>query len=162
MTSSSKIGHQEWKRLSRRGVLTGTAGLLISVGLIDGAHATPETMQEAIAGALGETPIRPGRITLDVPPLAENGNSVSLLIEVESPMTAADHVKTIYVFAEKNPLTDVARFHLGPRAGRARVHTVIRLSQTQFVKVLAEMSDGSCWAQTAEVIVTIGGCLDPL
>ena len=47
-------------------------------------------------------------------------------------------------------------------AGRARVHTIIRLSQTQFITTIAEMSDGSCWSQTAEVIVTIGGCLDPL
>jgi len=83
---------------------------------------------------------------------------VPITISVESSMTAADHVTRIHVFADKNPTPDVATFHLTPACGRAQVDTRIRLSQTQDVIVLAEMSDGSLYMTRAEVKVTIGGC----
>jgi len=99
-----------------------------------------------------------GRITLRAPPIAENGNTVPITVSVESPMTAADHVQRIHIFADKNPTPDVAVFHLTPACGRAQVDTRIRLGQTQDVIVLAEMSDGSLFMTRAEVKVTIGGC----
>ena len=74
---------------------------------------------------------------LDLPPLIENGNAVPLTVDVESPMTAADHVRAIHVFTEKNPQPNVASFHLGPRAGRASVATRIRLADTQTVVAIA-------------------------
>jgi len=101
-----------------------------------------------------------GRVALKIPELAENGNAVGMMVEVQSPMTAADHVKTIHILSEKNPLVDVVRFHLGPRAGRARVATNIRLATTQRVVALAEMSDGSLWQGDASVIVTLAACVD--
>ena len=67
------------------------------------ARATPEAMTAAVEKALGGTIAKPGRIKLEVSPLAENGNSVPVTLTVESPMTAADHVKTIYMFAPENP-----------------------------------------------------------
>ncbi len=69
-----------------------------------------------------------------------------LTVAVESPMTAADHVKAIAVFNEKNPQPHVALFHLGPRSGRARVATRIRLANSQKLVAIAEMSDGSFWS----------------
>ena len=48
-----------------------------------------------------------GKVKLDLPPLVENGNTVPLTVTVESPMTAADHVKAIHVFTEKNPQPNV-------------------------------------------------------
>jgi sulfur-oxidizing protein SoxY len=99
-----------------------------------------------------------GRITLRLPAIAENGNTVPLSIIVESPMTAADHVKTIHVFATGNPTPEVATFHLTPAMGRANADTRIRLGQTQDVVALAEMADGSLFMARAEVKVTIGGC----
>ena len=83
---------------------------------------------------------------IELPELAENGNSVPLKLTVESPMTAADHVKAIYVFSEKNPVSNVVRFHLGPRSGVARVQTSIRLAATQRITAIARMSDGSLWS----------------
>lgn len=81
-------------------------------------------------------------------------------LTVESPMTAADHVKTIYMFAPENPQPDMVRFHLGPRSGRARVQTSVRLANTQRLLAIAVMNDGSAWSDTAEVIVTMSACLD--
>ena len=102
--------------------------------------------------------IQKGRIALRAPAIAENGNAVPLTISVESPMTAADHVTRIHVFADKKPTPEVAVFHLTPANGRAQVDTRISLGQTQEVLVFAEMSDNSIFMSRAEVKVTIGGC----
>jgi sulfur-oxidizing protein SoxY len=146
---------------SRRSLLTGAVSIMVlplSAGL---AMATPESMAEAMDEALGNgASIKPGRIRIELPQLAENGNSVPLKIDVESPMTAADHVKAIYIFSEKNPVSNVVRFHLGPRSGVARIQTSIRLAGTQRITAVAQMSDGSLWAGGADVIVTQAACLD--
>ena len=146
---------------SRRSVLTGAISILVLPLAADSALATPETMVEAMDEVLGKgASIKPGRVKIELPELAENGNSVPLKIAVESPMTPADHVKSIYIFSEKNPVSNVVRFHLGPRSGVARVQTSIRLAATQRITAIARMSDGSLWSGAADVIVTQAACLD--
>jgi sulfur-oxidizing protein SoxY len=147
--------------LSRRSVVAGAITLaLVPIGA-GAARATPETMAGAMAEALGPaSAIKPGRVKLELPELAENGNAVPLKVTVESPMTRADHVQAIYVFSEKNPSANVVRFHLGHRSGRARVQVHIRLATTQQITAVAKMSDGSLWSGTADVIVTQSACLD--
>jgi sulfur-oxidizing protein SoxY len=75
-------------------------------------------------------------------------------------MTAADHVKAIHVFAERNPQPNVIGVTLGPRAGRASISTRIRLRDTQSVLAVAQMSDGTFWSDRVNVIVTIGACME--
>ena len=135
---------------------------LLAVALLPAlpAAATPEALEAAIRAHTGGATLRSGRITIEIAELVENGNAVPLSVSVQSPMTASDYVKTIHVLSEKNPLVDVVRFHLGPRAGRARVSTNIRLANTQRVVALAEMSDGSIWQGDANVIVTLAACID--
>ena len=137
----------------------GVGAMLIN---IEPAAATPATMQRAIHQVVGEAPVRKGKVALDVPALVENGNSVALTIEVESPMTAKDHVKAIHVFNEKNPLPEVVSAHLGPRAGHAKMTTRFRLADTQTITAIAEMSDGTFWSASADVIVTLQACLENL
>ena len=146
---------------SRRQVLAAGAGLA-SVLLVRPARATPESMDAAIRTLAGEAQIRTGKVKLDVPPLVENGNTVPITVAVESPMTAADHVKTIAIFNEKNPQPSVAVFHLGPRCGRANVSTRARLATTQTITAIAEMSDGTFWSDSADVIVTLAACTEDL
>jgi len=124
------------------------------------ALATPETMQEAVRTAIGEATVKKGRVKLDLPPIVENGNSVPCTVAVESPMTATDHVKAIHIFNEKNPQPNVISIKLGPRAGRAAFTTRIRLADSQTVTAIAEMSDGSCWSDDVDVIVTLAACLE--
>lgn len=147
--------------VSRRAVLTGTVSIAVLPLTGTLAHATPESMAEAMTEALGAGAApKGGRVKLELPELAENGNSVPLRVSVESPMTAADHVKTIYVFSEKNPVSNVVRFHLSPRSGSAKVMTTIRLAGTQRITAVARMSDGSLWSSAANVIVTQAACID--
>jgi sulfur-oxidizing protein SoxY len=105
-------------------------------------------------------PIRTGRVKLQVPPLIDNGNTVPLAVTVESPMTAADHVKAIHVFTEKNPQPYVLSAYLGPRAGRASLSTRARIADTGRVIAIAQMSDGSFWQDSVSVVVTLSACLE--
>ena len=153
------------RRTSRREFLRATGGAVAGVGLsvvvaVEPARATPAAMEEAIRKVVGAARVRPGRVKLELPPLVENGNTVPLAISVESPMTAADHVRAIHVFTEKNPQPEVVSFHLGPRAGRARVATRVRLADTQTVVAISELSDGSFWSDRASVVVTLAACLE--
>lgn len=117
-------------------------------------------MQQAMRDIVGEAEIRRGRITLDIPALVENGNAVPLTVSVESPMSPADHVKAIHIVNEKNPQPQVISVALGPRAGRARLSTRIKLADSQKVIAIAEMNDGSFWSESADVIVTLAACLE--
>ena len=137
----------------------GAAGLA-SVASVRPARATPAEMDAAIREFVGEAQVRPGKVTLDIPGLVENGNAVPITVSVESPMTTEDHVKAIAVFNEKNPQPHVAVFHLGPRAGRAAVATRVRLANSQTITAIAQMSDGSFWSAKAEVVVTLAACIE--
>lgn len=145
----------------RRCVLAGAAaGLLVTV--LPGravAETSPELAQLIARVTEGVVPER-GRITLSIPALAENGNSVDTRIIVESPMTQADHVRWIHLIAEKNPFPDMARFHLGPRAGRAEVATTLRIAQSQKIAVVAALSDGRFVMTEADIVVTLSACID--
>ncbi|MGI9332424.1 MAG: thiosulfate oxidation carrier protein SoxY [Gammaproteobacteria bacterium] len=144
--------------LSRREMMAavGVIGLL-GAG-IRLAAAEAKLIDEALAKVLGAKAPQEGRITLDLPEIAENGNTVPLKLSVESPMTADDYVKTVHVFADANPLPEIASFHFTPRSGKAFAATRMRLAKTQNVVAVAQMSDGSLYMASKEVKVTIGGC----
>lgn len=114
------------------------------------------TERELLAGRL---PINSG-ITLDIPTLSENGNSVDVGVKVDSPWTREDHIRMVHILSEMNPFPVVARFQLGYRAGRADVATRIRLAATQKVVVLAETTRGLIHRAEQEVIVILGACLE--
>jgi sulfur-oxidizing protein SoxY len=152
---------------TRREFLATTAGLaggiaLASVVTARPSRATPAAMAEAIRKVVGEAPIRKGKVTIDVPPLVENGNSVPVTVSVDSPMTASDHVRSIHLFNEKNPQPNVIGVHLGPRAGKAAHSTRIKLADAQKIVAVAQHSDGSFWSDEADVIVTIAACVEDL
>jgi sulfur-oxidizing protein SoxY len=146
--------------MDRREFLVGAATALVSLAAVEPARAMPPATADAVKRVVGAARVTPGRVRLDLPPLSENGHAVPLAVFVESPMTAADHVRAIHVFTEKNPQPDVATFRLGPRSGRASVQTRIRLADTQTVLAIAETSDGSFWSARADVIVTLAACLE--
>jgi len=126
------------------------------------ATATPASMAAAIRAVVGEATVHQGRVKLDIPPLVENGNTVSLTVSVDSPMSELDHVKSIHIFNEKNPQPNVAIFHLTPRVGRAHVSTRIRLADSQKVVAIARLSDDSFWYDSVDVMVTLAACLEDL
>ena len=104
--------------------------------------------------------MRAGRVTLDIAPLVENGNAVPITVEVDSPMTAADHVREIARLQRAQPAARRRALHLGPARGRAEVATRIRLATSQQLVALARMSDGSVWQHAVDVIVTLAACIE--
>jgi sulfur-oxidizing protein SoxY len=146
---------------TRRQFLAAAAGVGL-VLTVRPTEATPASMKQAIRQIVGEATVKPGKIKLDLPPLVENGNSVAMSVTVDSPMTAKDHVKAIHVFTEKNPQPNIISVQLGPRAGKAEIQTRVRLADTQSVIAICEMSDGSFWSDTVDVIITLGACLEDL
>jgi sulfur-oxidizing protein SoxY len=146
---------------SRRSFIASAgASAAVTILPIASARATPADMAAAIKEVTGGADLREGPVTLDVPPLIENGNAVPLTISVKSPMTAEDHVKAIHVFNEKNPQPYVFNATLSPRNGKAVVSTRIKLADTQQVVAVVETSKGEFWTARADVIVTIAACLE--
>ncbi|HEX4926797.1 MAG TPA: thiosulfate oxidation carrier protein SoxY [Burkholderiales bacterium] len=110
--------------------------------------------------AAAETTARRGKVKLELPVLADNGNSVPMKVSVESAMTEAEHVKAIRLVSERNPEREMAVFYFGPRSGAAEVTSRVRLAGSQTVTAIAEMSDGSQWMDSAHVQVTLSACVD--
>lgn len=107
----------------------------------------------------GAQPQRSG-IEIELPQIAENGNSVPMRVKVDSPMTPDDHVTEIHILAERNPRPLVGTFHLGPRSGRAEIATRVRLAGTQKVTVLAALNGNRYRLGELDVLVTSAACLD--
>lgn len=146
-------------RKSRRELLAIAAGTAVAAfGAARPGSATPEEAAAAIGQFTGGKPTIKGKIAVELPEIAENGNTVPLAIKVDSPMTADDHVTDIMVVAEANPQARLATFHLSPMAGRAEVATRIRLAATENVFVVARTNKGKVFIEQKPVKVTIGGC----
>ena len=124
------------------------------------ARAQSDPFAPLVRQVTGGAPVSSGRVTVDTPRLADNGNSVPLKVSVASPMTATDYVRSITLLSEKNPRPVMATFYLGQKAGRAEVVTRVRLATTQRLLAIALLSDGSFWSGSAEVEVTESACLD--
>ena len=148
------------KERSRREILAlgGAGAVLAAVGGSWPAVATPAEAAAEIAKFTGGKTAERGRIAIDLPEIAENGNTVPLSIVVDSPMTTDDHVSDIMVVAEANPRPGLAVFHLTPQSGRAEVATRIRMAATQNIVVVAKTSKGQFFTEQKQVKVTIGGC----
>jgi len=145
--------------MKRRTLLAAAgAGSLL---LVRPALATPEAMRRALAEFAGGAVLREGRVQLEIAALVENGNTVPVTLRMASPMTAADHVRRLALFTERNPDPGVAVFHLGPRNGRAEVATRMRLATSQTVVAAALTSDGTCWTTSVDVLVTLAACVEP-
>ena len=143
----------------RRTVLGGGLALAATAPLRP-AQAETEDMDKAIRAFTGGPEPKSGKVAIDIAPLVENGNAVAVEVAVDHPMLGGNPVTEIAVFNEKNPQADVALFHLTPRAGRAHVVTRIRLATTQHIAAVARLSDGTCWIDKREVIVTIAACTE--
>ncbi|MCH9807522.1 MAG: thiosulfate oxidation carrier protein SoxY [Alphaproteobacteria bacterium] len=138
--------------------LGATALILAGPATLPAVAKKAETADDAVKAFTGGAEAKSGKISLTTPEIAENGNTVPVAFEVESPMTAEDHVQEVLVLADGNPRPGVATFHFSELSGEAAASTRIRLAKTQNVVVVAKMSNGSYYMDKRLVKVTIGGC----
>ncbi|MET1412113.1 thiosulfate oxidation carrier protein SoxY [Roseibium sp. HPY-6] len=106
---------------------------------------------DAIAELTGGADMGEGAITLTAPEIAENGNTVPIAFD-------APGAAEVTLFADGNPVPNVATFKFGPLSASRSASTRIRLATTQNVVAIAKMEDGSFQMAKANVKVTIGGC----
>jgi len=148
------------RHLSRRAALAlgaGSAAITLA-GWNAAAWATPQAAADDIAKFTGGATPEKGKIAIELPEIAENGNTVPLSISVDAPMTDADYVSDVLVVSEGNPNPGVATFHFTPMSGKAEASTRIRLAATQNIVVVAKTSGGKFYTAQKLVKVTIGGC----
>jgi len=133
----------------------GTAG----AALLGGPQAwAANDSEETIKKFTGGKAAVEGKVKLDMPEIAENGNTVPMTVMVESPMTEQSHVTDVLIVADGNPRSGVATFHFSPASGVAEANTRIRLASSQNVIAIAKTNDGSFFMTSKQVKVTIGGC----
>ena len=149
-------------KLTRREVLgvSASSAFAMSSGLsvVSAYSATEPTAEDRIKEFTGGAEVAEGKLDLTTPEIAENGNTVPIAVEVDSPMTDEDHVNSVMILADGNPNPDVVTFNFSKGSGIAAAKTRIRLAKTQNIIAVAKMSDGSFQMAKAQVKVTIGGC----
>jgi sulfur-oxidizing protein SoxY len=148
------------RHLSRRAALVLSAGgaALTLTGWGQSAQAAAKEAAAEIAKFTGGKTAQSGKVSIELPEIAENGNTVPLSVAVDAPMTADNYVSDILVVAEGNPNPGVVTFHLSPMSGKAEASTRIRLATTQNIIVVAKTSKGEYFTGQKLVKVTIGGC----
>lgn len=146
--------------ITRRQVFAAGAAMVAATAL--GQSVTPafaanniEELSKKFTG--GAAPVE-GKVKLDLPEIAENGNTVPITVSVESPMTDKDYISEVIVLADGNPNAGVATFHFNPASGAAEANTRIRLAGTQNIVAIAKSNDGKYYTASKQVKVTIGGC----
>jgi sulfur-oxidizing protein SoxY len=148
------------RALSRRGALAlGASGATLTlIGWDDQALAAAKEAAEQIAKFTGGKTPEKGKVSIELPEIAENGNTVPLSISVDAPMTAENYVSEILVVADGNPNPGVATFQFSSLSGKAEASTRIRLATTQNIIAIAKTSKGDLFTSQKLVKVTIGGC----
>lgn len=153
----------EVKVVGRRDFLIGAGSGVAIAALLSAAtiaHAQDQlaTIDAALKKVLGDAKPVEGKVTLELPEIAENGNTVPFTLVVDNPMTEQSYVKTLHIFAAGNPQVGVATYDFTPASGKAAVSSRMRLAKTQDVVAVAHLSDGSFLLGKRTVKVTIGGC----
>jgi sulfur-oxidizing protein SoxY len=143
--------------LRRRALLAGAAALPLWAGHAF-AQADPEVA--ALRAFVGSRSVRTERLVLDIPRIADNGNLVPVRIAMPGPFAPGAEVKSIHLFSQKNPVAQMAVFHFPVPVGRVEVESRVRLAGTQRVAAVATLADGTLYAATADVIVTVSACID--
>ena len=145
--------------ISRRKLLLLASGSAILVTMpINTVLAATNKYQKQVDEFVAGNPLAKGKLDLELPEIAENGNLVPLTVSVDSPMTDENYVAAVMVVATGNPLGGVATFHFSPMSGEATASTRMRLAKTQDVIAIAKLNNGSCFMAKKTVKVTIGGC----
>jgi sulfur-oxidizing protein SoxY len=141
-------------KLNRRALLVGGLAIVAMPVTAQSKNNSAELIAKFTGGA---KPLE-GKIKLDVPEIAENGNTVPITFSVESPQTASSFVSDVLVVADGNPQGGVGKFTFLPDVSVPEANFRIRMAETQNVIVVAKMNDGAFYTLSKQIKVTIGGC----
>jgi sulfur-oxidizing protein SoxY len=143
-----------------RRVFLSVLPLVFSTGALAQRNAHVSTIDPLVRSFTNGKDVMAGKVTLVLPRIADNAQSVPVTVKVDSPMTAADHVKAIHLVNEKNPVRDMCSFYFGPHLARAEFTSRLRLNGSQRVVAIAELSDGTFWSDMAQIEVREAACTE--
>jgi sulfur-oxidizing protein SoxY len=123
-------------------------------------NAHVSTIDPLVRSFTGGRNVMPGKVTLVLPRIADNGHSVPVLVKVDSPQTAAEHVRSVHLISEKNPVRDMVSIYCSPQLARAEFASRLRLNGSQKVVAMAQMSDGSFWSDMVQIEVREAACTE--
>jgi sulfur-oxidizing protein SoxY len=145
--------HREPASLSRRDIIKGlAAGFLLSPAI---AMAKIEAL---LSEHYGAAEINEQGMTLTMPTLAENGNSVPIKISFDSD----EQVENLKVFAPENPAPLIAEFSFGTGQRKVEINSRMRLANSQTVMAVAQTDSGKLYAASAKTVITLAACVEPL
>jgi len=153
--------------VSRRSLLRGAVAVALAGILRRSRAQAPTTLGAAelpdipaLTALLAGRAPRWERIHLELPTFADNGQAVPMKLTMAGPFEASPSLQAIHLFSEKNPVAEMAVFEFPVLPPKVEIDSRIRLAGTQRIVAIAVMSDGTCFASAADVLVTIAGCLD--
>lgn len=117
-----------------------------------------ETVARIIAERFQDRAIQRGHVTLDMPPMAEDGRYVPVIVQSDLPMNSDQYVKAVYLIVDHNPDPLVTVFHLTPALGPVQIQTRIKMKRSSWIRAVAETSSGELWADYLQVETTLNGC----
>ncbi len=148
--------------LNRRDFVLGASAVaaLATVVPLGGNRALAKSVswQETMKAVIGDAKPAAGKVSVELPEIAENGRTVPFTVSADSAMSSGDYVKAMHVFSTGNPRPHTISMYFTPGSGKASATSRMRLGKTQDVVCVAEMSDGKFYMGKRTVKVTIGGC----
>jgi sulfur-oxidizing protein SoxY len=107
---------------------------------------------------LQSLPIKKEGVTIDLPPLADTGNSIPMNLLIQAP--AQRSIQSFEIIAPENPNPMVMKITLPQMQSSYRLSTRIRLALSQDVWVIVQLDDGSKIGQSLHCVVTLNACFD--
>ncbi len=138
----------------RRGVLQGIASSICLT--VPGLSMA--SIDSLLKDHYGESSIDRSALTLELPTLAENGNSVPMKVRYKGSET----VRSLKVFAPENPEPLLAEFSFGQSRTEFELSTRVRLANSQTLMAVVQTEQGNLFADTAETVITLAACIEPL
>ena len=99
-------------------------------------------------------------LELEAPKRAEDAAVVPFTIKLLQPQTADKFIEHLHVIIDNNPQPYSANFTLSPKMALTEISTRMRVDQYSFVRVIAEMNDGSLH-MVSKFVKASGGCSAP-
>ena len=107
---------------------------------------------------LQSLPIKKEGVTIDLPPLADTGNSIPMNLLIQAPVQR--RIQSFEIIAPENPNPMVMKITLPQVQSSYRLSTRIRLALSQDVWVIVQLDDGSKIGQSLHCVVTLNACFD--
>ena len=146
----------EARGISRRRVLQGLASSMVLLA----PNVAAAKIDQLLVRHYGDVEISQQGITVTLPTLAENGNSVPIKIVYTG--VEGEVVKNLKVFAPENPAPLIAEFDFGAGQKKLEISSRMRLANSQAVMAVAQTHSGKLYAGAAETVITLAACVEPL